>query len=156
MFEPPPRNRNLTLLFLPVLLFCSCIPFSRDKQILVTTIPAQSSSPLIIKTTLKPILKDLTFQGFEKQTGQQRVRITVINLGEHNFSISLGTNHFSLITPNLPTEIFDEDVSKLTDWIWFQTVAEDSIPCEFRLEVSNPPKFLNDIKVYEYEKHVHF
>jgi hypothetical protein len=128
-----------------------------NKQIHLTTIPAQSTSPVTIKATLKPIIRNINFRGFEAQTGRQRVRITVVNLGRMDFRMSLGTNAWILVTPNTPVEICNKEISRLTDSMWFGQLelfvnAMDSsvkIPCELHLEMSDPPRFLNEIKVYQ-------
>ena len=130
-------------------LLCGCAVFFGDKHSLVTTVPAQSSSPANFKTTLTMSTRYIEFDGFQGQAANQRLRITVINRGRFGFVMRQKDGKYAPVPPGTPIEAYSGELPNSTNSIRLSVSGvQNRTPCEFQVEVSNPPQFRDAIRVY--------
>lgn len=131
------------------LLLCGCSIFFVDKRSLVTTLPAQSSSPANFKTTLTMTTRYIEFDGFQGQAESQRLQISVINRGQSAFEMKHANGKFALVTPGARVELYSGEITSSTNSLRLPVSGvQNRTPCEFRVEVSNPTQFRDAIRVY--------
>lgn len=131
------------------LLLCGCSIFFGDKRSLVTTVPAQSSSPANFKTTLTMSTRYIESEGFQRQAESQRVQISVINRGQSAFEMKQANGKFALVTPGVRVELYSGEITSSTNPLRLPVSGvQNRTPCEFQVEVSNPMQFRDAVRVY--------
>jgi len=134
---------------LSTLLLCGCAVLFGDERSLVATLPAQTSSPAKIKAVLKMSTQYIEFDGFQGQTGDQRLHINVINRGRSAFEMKHADGKYGAIPPESCVEIFNDKIAGSTNSLRLRVSGiERRTPCEFRLDVSSPSQFVGAIRVY--------
>lgn len=137
------------LCFVSALLLCGCAIFFGDKLSLVAAAPAQSTSPANFKTVLTMSTRYIEFTGFQGQTGNQRLRISVTNRGRSAFEIKNADGKFSSVTPDTRVELYAGEITNSTNSLRLPVSGvQNRTPCEFQVEVENPAQFRETIRVY--------
>ena len=130
-------------------LLCGCSIFFGDKRSLVTTVPAQSSSPANFKVTLTMSTRYIEFDRIQSQVGNQRLRISVINRGRSGFEMEHADGSFAPIKAGARVDLYIGETANLTNALRLDvTGVQRRTPCEFQIEVSNPTQFRDAIRVY--------
>src|SRR5579859_3861300 len=109
--------RNTTLLFCLVpLVLCGCALFFTEKHSLLTTVPANTSSPFTFTANLATSTRYITFVGLGGQPGnRQKLRITIINRGRSAFIAKVADGEDAPVKPNALVALFDDEIGTLTN-----------------------------------------
>jgi hypothetical protein len=143
-------RHRATVCCLAALLLCGCALFFRKKHSLLSTVPAGALSPFTLKAHLTRSTRYIEFVGFEGQSGSdQRLRITIVNRGRSTFLAQQSDGKSVPVVPNASVELFNYKIEKTTNSLRFWlTDVRHRTPCDLRLEISDPSRFHDAIKVY--------
>ena len=131
------------------LLLSGCSIFFGDKRSLVTTVPAQSSSPANFKTTLTMSTRYIEFDWFQGQSQNQHLQIIVINRGASAFEMKHANGKFVRVTPEARVELYSGEITNSTNPLRLPVSGvQNRTPCEFQVEVANPTQFWDAIRIY--------
>jgi hypothetical protein len=130
------------------LLLSGCTLFPGYRHALIATVPAQSVSPARFNVTMSTSTRSIDFDGFQGQEGNQTLRISVINRSRHAFEVSTADEKHLLVAPDERVELYSGEIARGTDSIGFPVNVLSRTHCEFQVEVSNPARFHNAIRVY--------
>lgn len=142
------RRRQIFPL-LGLMLFNGCAIIFAERRSLVAEIPAGTSSPFSFKKTLGSTTNWIEFDGFQGQSSNQRLKITLLNHGRSALEIKISERNFRLVQPNGSVTIYDSVIGSRTRGLgFFISGIRRSARCEFDITVSEPARFLSPVKVY--------
>jgi hypothetical protein len=91
----------------------------------------------------------IEFDGFRGQAGNQWLRISVVNRGHSAFEMKIADERFTLVTPGIPVELYNAEFPNSTNLLRVPVSGVQSrTPCDFEMEVSNPSRFKEGIRVF--------
>jgi hypothetical protein len=131
------------------LLLCGCAALFGEKRSLVTTVHPQSSSPARFDATLSMSTRCIELDGFQRQAGNEWLRISVVNRGHSAFEMKNADGRFVPVTPGVPVELYRAEFPDSSKLLRMPVSGvQGRTPCEFEVEVSNPKRFSEGIRVY--------
>ena len=127
-----------------------------NRRPLIATVEANSEFPVSFPAVLSKSTTDIVLDGFQKAPANQRLRISVVNLGSNSFEMKHSDGGYIRVPPNISVEIYNRTITFSPEMPEAARVIRLQLdppplsrtPCEFLMEVENPPQFRGMVKIY--------